>query len=76
GAEPLFISVPVHGKFYDYTGFPKKGRTDFYKKIKKEIEQEGFQVADLTNHEYDPYFLKDTLHLGWKGWVYVDQEIE
>ncbi|RCK13051.1 hypothetical protein DT075_01770 [Bacillus licheniformis] len=65
--------VPVHGKFYDYTGFPKKGRTDFYKKIKKEIEQEGFQVADLTNHEYDPYFLKDTLHLGWKGWVYVDQ---
>lgn len=61
GAEPLFISVPVHGKFYDYTGFPKKGRTDFYKKIKKEIEQEGFQVADLTNHEYDPYFLKDTL---------------
>ncbi|PAE21280.1 D-alanyl-lipoteichoic acid biosynthesis protein DltD [Bacillus sp. 7504-2] len=76
GAEPLFILVPVHGKFYDYTGFPNKGRTDFYKKIKKEIEQEGFQVADLTNHEYDPYFLKDTLHLGWKGWVYVDEAIE
>ncbi|MGN9867057.1 D-alanyl-lipoteichoic acid biosynthesis protein DltD [Bacillus swezeyi] len=76
GADPLFISVPVHGKFYDYTGFPKKGRTDYYAKIKKQIETEGFQVADLTNHEYDPYFLKDSLHLGWKGWVYVDKEIE
>ncbi|MDA1476810.1 D-alanyl-lipoteichoic acid biosynthesis protein DltD [Bacillus changyiensis] len=75
GAEPLFISVPVHGKWYDYTGFPKKGRTDYYVKIKKQIEAEGFQVADLTKHEYDPYFLKDTLHLGWKGWVYVDKEI-
>ncbi|ASB86861.1 D-alanyl-lipoteichoic acid biosynthesis protein DltD [Bacillus sonorensis] len=76
GAEPLFISVPVHGKWYDYTGFPKKGRTDYYAKIKKQIEAEGFQVADLTNHEYDPYFLKDTIHLGWKGWVYVDKAIE
>ncbi|NPC94582.1 D-alanyl-lipoteichoic acid biosynthesis protein DltD [Bacillus sp. WMMC1349] len=76
GAEPLFISVPVHGKWYDYTGFPKKGRTGYYVKIKKQIEAEGFQVADLTKHEYDPYFLKDTLHLGWKGWVYVDKEIE
>ncbi|MEC1589276.1 D-alanyl-lipoteichoic acid biosynthesis protein DltD [Bacillus sonorensis] len=75
-AEPLFISVPVHGKWYDYTGFPKKGRTDYYAKIKKQIEAEGFQVADLTNHEYDPYFLKDTIHLGWKGWVYVDKAIE
>ncbi|MEC1259133.1 D-alanyl-lipoteichoic acid biosynthesis protein DltD [Bacillus swezeyi] len=76
GADPLFISVPVHGKFYDYTGFPKKGRTDYYAKIKKQIEAEGFQVADLTDHEYDPYFLKDSLHLGWKGWVYVDKEIK
>ncbi|MED2942166.1 D-alanyl-lipoteichoic acid biosynthesis protein DltD [Bacillus swezeyi] len=76
GADPLFISVPVHGKFYDYTGFPKKGRTDYYAKIKKQIEAEGFQVADFTDHEYDPYFLKDSLHLGWKGWVYVDKEIK
>ncbi|MBU8786036.1 MULTISPECIES: D-alanyl-lipoteichoic acid biosynthesis protein DltD [Bacillus] len=76
GADPLFISVPVHGKWYDYTGVPKKGRTGYYAKIKKQIEAEGFQVADLSGHEYDPYFLKDTIHLGWKGWVYVDKAIE
>lgn len=76
GAKPLFISVPVNGKWYDYTGFPKKGRTDYYIRIKRQIEKEGFPVADFSGHEYDPYFMKDTIHIGWKGWVYVDQSIK
>jgi D-alanine transfer protein len=76
GAKPLFISVPVNGKFYDYTGFPRSGRMVYYKKIKDQIESEGFQVADFSNHEYDPYFMKDTIHIGWKGWVYTDKAIE
>ncbi|MDP4161797.1 MAG: D-alanyl-lipoteichoic acid biosynthesis protein DltD [Bacillota bacterium] len=75
GAKPLFISVPVNGKWYDYVGFPKKGRTAYYTKIKKQIETAGFPVADFSNHEYDPYFMKDTIHIGWKGWVYTDQAI-
>jgi D-alanine transfer protein len=65
GAEPMFVSIPVNGKWYDYTGFPKNGRTDYYKKVKKQIEAKGFQVADLSGHEYDPYFMKDTIHIGW-----------
>ena len=24
GAKPMFVVIPVNGKFYDYTGFPKK----------------------------------------------------
>ena len=76
GAQPLFISVPVNGKWYDYTGFPKEGRTAYYKRIKKQIEAEGFQIADFSNHEYDPYFMKDTIHIGWKGWVYSDKAIK
>ncbi|MED4205168.1 D-alanyl-lipoteichoic acid biosynthesis protein DltD [Neobacillus mesonae] len=76
GAEPLFISIPVNGKWYDYTGFPKKGRTVYYEKIKKQIEAEGFAFADFSEHEYDPYFLKDTIHIGWKGWVYTDKAIQ
>jgi D-alanine transfer protein len=76
GADPLFISVPVNGKWYDYTGFPKEGRTAYYNRIKKQIEADGFQVADFSSHEYDPYFMKDTIHIGWKGWVYTDQAIK
>jgi D-alanine transfer protein len=76
GAKPLFISVPVNGKWYDYTGFPKQGRTSYYTRIRHQIEAEGFSVADFSNHEYDPYFMKDTIHIGWKGWVYVDKAIK
>ena len=76
GAKPLFVSVPVNGKWYDYIGFPKKGRTDYYQKIKKQVEAEGFPIADFSNHEYDPAFLKDTIHIGWKGWVYTDKAIK
>ena len=76
GAEPLFISIPVNGKWYDYTGFPKEGRTAYYERIKKQIESEGFQIADFSTHEYDPYFMKDTIHIGWKGWVYTDKVIK
>lgn len=76
GAKPLFISVPVNGKWYDYTGFPKEGRTAYYKRIRKQIEANGFQIADFSNHEYDPYFMKDTIHIGWKGWVYTDRAIQ
>lgn len=76
GAKPLFISIPVNGRWYDYTGFPKEGRTAYYKRIKKQIEAEGFQIADFSNHEYDPYFMKDTIHIGWKGWVYTDKAIK
>jgi D-alanine transfer protein len=76
GAKPLFISIPVNGKWYDYTGFPKQGRTAYYTRIKQQIENEGFQVADFSGHEYDPYFMKDTIHIGWKGWVYTDRAIQ
>ncbi|MFC4798576.1 D-alanyl-lipoteichoic acid biosynthesis protein DltD [Neobacillus sp. GCM10023253] len=76
GAEPLFISVPVNGKWYDYTDFPQEGRTAYYDRIKKQIEANDFRIADFSNHEYDPYFMKDTIHIGWKGWVYVDKAIK
>jgi len=75
GAKPLFVSVPVNGYWSDYTGFPAKGRTDYYVKVKKQVEKNGFPVLDLSSHEYDKYFFKDTIHLGYKGWVSVDKGI-
>ncbi|MCJ7841568.1 D-alanyl-lipoteichoic acid biosynthesis protein DltD [Lederbergia sp. NSJ-179] len=75
-AEPLFISIPVNGRWYDYTGFPKGDRNQYYKKIKRQVETAGFPIADFSDHEYDPYFTKDTMHIAWKGWVYLDKEME
>lgn len=73
--KPLFISVPVHGKWYDYEAFDKSDRSQYYQKVTALIKSYNFEVADFSKYEYEDYFLKDIMHLGWKGWVYVDEAI-
>jgi len=74
--KPLIISVPVHGKWYDYCGFSKEDREGYYNRVREMVASYGFQMADFSGHEYDDYFLKDIMHLGWKGWVYVNEAID
>lgn len=73
--EPLLISVPVNGWWYDYTGFSKQDRQRYYENIRAIAKEYGAQLADHSGDEYTPYFLEDTMHLGWKGWVYVNEDI-
>lgn len=76
GIKPLIINVPVNGYWYDYTGFDKNDRKDYYKKVSDIIKDYGFKEADFSNHEYDKGFLKDPSHLGEKGCIYLDQAID
>ena len=75
-AKPMFIIVPVKGLWYDYIGFPAGERKAYYARIEKIVRDKGFQVTNFGDHEYDPYFLQDIMHLGWKGWVYVDEALD
>lgn len=75
-ANPMFIIVPVNGLWYDYTGFPAAERKAYYARIEKLVKGKGFQTANFGDHEYDTYFLQDIMHLGWKGWVYVDEALD
>ena len=75
GLDLHLISVPVHGIWYDYVGFPKEKRQSYYKKIREIASSHKTALLDLSNHEYTDYFLKDIMHLGWKGWLYIDEEI-
>jgi D-alanine transfer protein len=75
-AKPRFIIVPVNGSWYDYTGFPAGERKAYYARIETMVREKGFQTANFGDHEYDPYFLQDVMHLGWKGWVYVDESLD
>lgn len=74
--KPLFVSVPVHGKWYDYCEFPKENREACYKEIRTLVAGYGFEMLDLSENEYEKYFLKDIMHLGWKGWIYIDEAID
>ena len=75
-AKPMFIIVPVNGLWYDYTGFPLQERIAYYARLEAMVRDKGFQVANFGDHEYDAYFLQDIMHLGWKGWVNVDEALD
>jgi D-alanine transfer protein len=74
--KPLIIIEPVNGFWCDYAGLPKKVRQQFYIQAKEMIQKAGFQYVDFSDHEYDKYFMRDTKHIGWKGWVYLDQAMD
>lgn len=74
GIEALFVHVPMHGSWSDYTGFDAEKRADYYEKVRQITEEyDNITLLDLTTYEYEPYFLCDTMHLGWKGWLAVDK---
>ena len=77
GIEPLFIHVPLHGEWSDYTGFNKERREEYYQNVRDIVGRyDNVTMVDLTGYEYEEYFLCDIMHLGWKGWLEVDKAIE
>lgn len=75
GIQPLFIHAPLHGTWSDYTGFPAERRAEYYQNVREIAEEYGIEMLDLTSHEYEEYFMCDTMHLGWKGWLAVDKAL-
>ena len=74
--DVLFVHVPLNGKWSDYTGFSAEKRSEYYENVRQIAAQyDNVTLLDLTAYEYEPYFLCDTMHLGWKGWLAVDKAI-
>lgn len=75
GIRPLFVHLPLHGRWSDYTGFPAERRRAYYDEVRGVAAEYGIEVLDLTGYEYEQYFLCDVMHLGWKGWLAVDRAL-
>jgi D-alanine transfer protein len=75
GIEPLFIHVPMHGQWSDYTGFTAEKRQAYYANVRAIALEYQIETLDLTAYEYEEYFLCDVMHLGWKGWLEVDKAL-
>jgi D-alanine transfer protein len=73
--KPYIILMPVNGYFYDYMGLPAEKREAFYSKVEDLAKKYNFEVLNMKEKEYEPYFFTDIMHLGWKGWLYVDEKI-
>lgn len=73
--KPLIILMPVNGLYYDHLGLTKEKRTEFYKYLELIAKENGLDVLNLQNKEYEKYYLSDVMHLGWKGWLNIDEEM-
>jgi len=73
--KPLIIVESVNGWYYDYKGVDREKRIKLYNRLCAMAEEYGFTAHDMSNLEYTPYTYYDQWHLGWRGWLYVDQKI-
>ncbi|WP_434511200.1 D-alanyl-lipoteichoic acid biosynthesis protein DltD [Desulfitobacterium sp. AusDCA] len=73
GAKPLFVILPMNGRWADYTGISRTERKTCYKQLAQMVQREGFVLADFSSHENENYYLRDPWHLAWKGWLDVDE---
>lgn len=73
----LFIIPPINAKWMKYTGLSQKMYQESVAKIERQLTSQGFEnIADLSKDGGKKYFMEDTIHLGWNGWVAVDKYVK
>lgn len=73
----LFVIQPVNKKWMDYTGLREDMYQQTVQKIRYQLESQGFtNIADFSKNGGDTYFVKDTIHLGWLGWLAFDKAVD
>lgn len=72
----LFVFQPVNKKWMDYTGLSEEMYQHTVEKIRYQLESQSFtNIADFSKNGGDPYFVKDTIHIGWLGWLAFDKVV-
>lgn len=72
----LFVIPPVNQRWAEYTGLSQEMLRRFDQKITYQLKSQGFdQIVDMTNDGNQNYFMQDTIHLGWRGWLAMDQQV-
>ncbi|WNZ88919.1 D-alanyl-lipoteichoic acid biosynthesis protein DltD [Streptococcus iniae] len=74
--EVLFVITPVNKAWAQYTGLNQKKYQEAVDKMKYQLELQGFNnIADFSKNGGDPYFMEDTIHIGWNGWLAFDKAV-
>lgn len=62
GIEPLVVIQPAKGAAYDQTIYTREVRARYYDMVRSACAQADVRVADFSDREYDPLFLRDYSH--------------
>ena len=72
----LFVIQPVNKKWMAHTGLSEEMYQHAVEKIRYQLESQGFtNIAAFSKKGGDPYFVKDTIHIGWLGWLAFDKVV-
>ena len=75
--DAMFVIPPVNKLWSDYTGLSTEMLDLFSKKINYQLKSQGFKhVVDYTDKRSQAYFMEDTIHLGWRGWMQMDRDLQ
>lgn len=73
----IFVIPPVNSKWMAYTGLNQEMYDATVSKIRYQLESQGFtNIADFSKDGDQAYFMQDTIHMGWKGWVAFDKAVD
>lgn len=74
GGQPLVVSAPFPGPFYDYWGMTADERGRYYAQVRAIASRERVPIVDFAEHDSERGFIRDAQeHLTDKGWVQYDE---
>jgi D-alanine transfer protein len=72
-----FVIQPTNRLWTNYTGLSQSMLQRFSVNIKKLIHSKGYnKIADYTSRSGENYFMNDTIHMGYRGWVEMDKQVQ
>ena len=76
-AQPVMLSMPIPGNFYDQKGVSRSAREDYYLKLRTLVQSYHFPLVEFKEHDEDPAFLYlHKSHLTAKGWMYYNRALD
>jgi D-alanine transfer protein len=77
GAQPLVLSMPIHGGWYDQCGITYTARRAYYQKLREISARYHAALVDFADHDADRSFCIDNLaHPSPRGLVYCSQALD
>lgn len=77
GAQPLMLSVPIKGVFYDYWGVSATARKNYYDKLRQAARPYNAPLVDFREFDQDRYFTADDRsHPSQYGWLHYSRALD
>jgi D-alanine transfer protein len=77
GAQPLLLSMPIHGGWYEYCGVTYNARRGYYEKLRGISARYRVPVVDFADHDADRSFCRDPMgHLAPNGLLHYNQVLD